>query len=274
MIGQTGDPLQTTRGIRIWDSRAWPVWLNLMGQLFWIAGAVLVSPFLYLGFPSEVQAALVFHIVVVGTIITVLPGISLGLRSRKIRMVFAHLVLFLVLLPLVFYSCYSGLVFSILVSILALVFMALSGLQLDEFDEIISSNFSETYRACYPGFLASDFMALIVATILFALVWPYFALPDLVREVYLEPEEPLAGEDFDVVVRMSHEVDDWSNWNGSFILKYRLNRGEEITESMSRSSDIRFRFTVPGQPRGTVFSYRVAWYEGSDVCGWREVVVG
>lgn len=86
-------------------------------------------------------------------------------------------------------------------------------------DEIeISWWFRSQERAILLGVIGGIMVALVQIYLIFPLgVWLFANEPAFVQEVYLEPGEPVAGENFSVVIRLTHYTD-FSDWDGRYLV--------------------------------------------------------
>jgi hypothetical protein len=223
----------------------WPNLLNILGQLIWLGGLVEAMHH------NWVEA---FLMALVGTLIQMIPGFVIGLRLEKREereRIALFLILFLLaLLPLLFVHL-IGLYFIIL--FLVCLFSPVFNLNKRMFD------------IYFFHIVTQLVLVVLLANVLY--LWTLtFVVDDPVKDIYFEPEAPLAGENFTVVVVVQEE----GNW--TLELEFRLDEGELNHTWLEQNTTISYSTQFQGLPEGTTFHYRVRIWEDEkerEVTNWR-----
>ncbi len=234
--------------------QTWPNWLNVLGQLVWVLALVL-------GFFEGRKMAL--FPAFLGTVCFTLPGIWRSLKSKGKQELMKNLAFFLVLPVLFLFAFLPWFIyisfFLILVFFVALFSFGLGG--------------GHNERLFHQGFFWV--MTLSLLTMVFAGILYQWALTifedDFIEEIYTDPEQPLAGENFTVVVVL---VDLEGNWTVE--MKYRLDDGFVNTTKLEFKENETHAVEMAGLEKGTVFSYHFRIFDNEtkrQTTDWERVVV-
>ncbi len=223
----------------------WPNWVNIAGQCCWILALCFAAL-------SSLEFAL--PLAALGTTFLITPGLVLARKREHLPHVVVSFVLLLLLLPLVFFPW-------ALLYPFVFMFVGLLGQVLVHYKGSIHERFFEI-----SIILIFIFLAIISYT------WAMeFMDVDVIEDVYLDPETPLAEENFNITVVLR----DWEgNWTVE--LDYHIDDGNTSRMNLSLTHNTTYSLTMDGLTDGTKFHYRVrVLKKGKEeqVTSWRTVVV-